>query len=150
MQDYALISGCDEDATELYMELARVEGMEGVVAHDADEAMLIVADRGAPRLVIVDLGLARDGGFATLRRLSAALVPPDRPAVLALVAPELLTTASDLNDALGINEILPRSSGEQVVRSAMRRTLAKEASGRYPIVAASDKEPSSLRRAERK
>jgi CheY-like chemotaxis protein len=150
MQDYALIAGFDEDATELYVELIRVEGMEGVVAHDADDAVRIVAERGAPRLFLVDLGLARNGGFAALRRLNGVLSLPDRPSVLALVAPELFTTAGDLNDALGINEILPRSANEQMVRTAMRRTLAKEVSGRYQVVAAADKEPISMRRADRK
>jgi len=150
MQDYALIAGFDEDATELYVELARSEGMEGVVAHDADAAVRIVAERGTPRLCLVDLGLSRDGGFAALRRLNGVLSQPDGPSVLALVAPELLTTAGDLNDALGINEILPRSANEQMVRAAMRRTLAKELSGRYQVLASSDKESISMRRADRK
>jgi DNA-binding response OmpR family regulator len=150
MQDYALIAGCDEDATELYLELARAEGMDGVVAHDAEEAVAIVTERGAPRLFMVDLGLARDGGLATLRKVNGALRANERPSVLAMVAPELVTTVGDLNDALGVSEILPRSAGEQVVRTAIRRTLAKEVSGRYPIVAAAERDSTSLRRAERK
>ena len=146
--DYALIAGCDEDATELYVGLAQAEGMEAVVAQETAEASRIVAERGRPRLCIVDLCMSRDGGFAALLRLSSTLAPEDRPPVLALVAPELVTTADDLTEALGINEMLPRSSGEKVVRAAIRRTLARDVSGRYAIVPGADGAP--LGRAARK
>jgi len=53
---------------------------------------------------------------------------------LALVSPELVTTAGDLTDALGITEILPRNSSETIVRAAIRRTLARDVSGRYAVV----------------
>jgi DNA-binding response OmpR family regulator len=138
MREYALIAGCDEDSTELYVGLAQAEGMEAFVAQETEETARIVAERGPPRLFIVDLGMSRDGGFAALLRLCSMLAPDDRPPVLALVAPELVTTAGDLTEVLGINEILPRSSGEQVVRAAIRRTLARDVSGRYPIVPGAD------------
>jgi CheY-like chemotaxis protein len=141
MENYALIVGSDADATEVYADLVRAEGMEGVVAHDADHALRIVAERGRPQLFIVDLGMARDGGFSALRRLKSAFEPADCPSVLALVTHELLTTAGDLTDALGISEVLVHSSGEQVVRAAIRRTLARDVSGRYPVVATVDAEP---------
>lgn len=148
MRDYALIAGCDEDATELYVGLAQAEGMEAFVAQETGEASRIVGERGRPRLFIVDLGTARDGGFAALLRLCNTLAPEDRPPVLALVAPELVTTAGDLTEVLGINEMLPRSSGEQVVRAAIRRTLARDVSGRYPILPGADAAP--LGRVQRK
>jgi DNA-binding response OmpR family regulator len=149
MRDYALIAGCDEDSTELYVSLAEAEGMEAIVAQETDETSRIVAERGRPRLFIVDLGMSREGGFAALLRLCSTLAPADRPPVLALVAPELVTTAGDLTEALGINEMLPRSSGAQVVGAAIRRTLARDVSGRYPIVPTGT-EAAPLRRLQRK
>jgi DNA-binding response OmpR family regulator len=143
-----LIAGCDEDATELYVGLARAEGMEALVAQQTSETSRIVAELGRPRLFIVDLGMSRDGGFAALLRLCSTLAPEDRPPVLALVAPELVTTAGDLTEALGINEMLPRSSGEKVVRAAIRRTLARDVSGRYPVLPGADADP--LGRVQRK
>jgi len=49
MQDYVLIAGCDEHGAELYAEMARAEGLQAIVAHEAAQAPRIVAERGAPR-----------------------------------------------------------------------------------------------------
>jgi CheY-like chemotaxis protein len=134
MQDYALIAGSDADIVELYADLVREGGIEALVAAGPDQAIRILAEHGQPRLVVVDLGVARDGGFVVLRHLRQALSPGDRPFVLALVAPELGTTAGDLTDALGIDEALPSSAGELAVRAAIRRALTIDASGRYPVL----------------
>jgi GAF domain-containing protein len=127
MANYALITASDSEVADLYSEIVQAEGLDAVIACDPYDAKRIILERGKPKLVIADLGVAREGSLAMLREVQSSFPPNGRPAVLASVSRELWTTAGDLTDELGIAELLSKGADSQTVGLAVRRALAKEA-----------------------
>ena len=123
MTGYVIIAGNDEDANDLYGDVVTSEGFEAVVARDADEARRIIGERGAPRVIIADLEMARNASFRMMRDVQSSFPPGERPAIIASVSRALRTTASDLTDTLGIAEVIARGANPRSVALAIKRAL---------------------------
>jgi GAF domain-containing protein len=126
---YALIAGSDTDQISVLSGLVSAEGLEPIVARDGREAQAALLARGAPRLMITELSLARADGFALLGGLRRSLPAHEVPAIVLSAIAEFRDTAWKLRDQLGISEVLSTAAPEQAARDALRRVLSGDGAG---------------------
>lgn len=71
----------DEDIRNLVAHRLRGGGHKTLVAGDAEQALQLVDERGAPELLVLDVGLPGMDGFELLSVLRERVSVPDLPAV---------------------------------------------------------------------
>lgn len=109
---YALVAGLHGRRADTYGALLAEEGVEAV---EADDVAAIIAQRGAPALIFVEL-VANDS-LRVLAALHAAA--PDTPSVVVSAFSSLRDMAWARRDTLGVAAVLPAEADPAQVRSAI-------------------------------
>jgi DNA-binding NarL/FixJ family response regulator len=97
-----------------------------MVVRDGTLALHAVVERGAPALLVVDLGLAGVDGFELIEGLRRA-APESKTQVLAVSSDRALRDrAGDVRHRLGISAILSRAATDDSVRRVIRRLVGAD------------------------
>jgi CheY-like chemotaxis protein len=132
-QDLALVADADPHVAEGLGAIARRLGLAPILAGDGAEARELVASVGAPRLLLTNLSLPREDGFALIRALRAAAGGEETRVVALSPVPDLRAAARALHADLGLAAVIDTALAPEVIHDVVRRVLAP--GGRGPLEA---------------
>jgi CheY-like chemotaxis protein len=122
---YVLIAQPDISRAAWCLEAVRPLGLGALVARDAEEALAIMGQFGAPVLLLAALSLPGGDGFVVMRALRSQ-AGPQAAAIIGLTS---VNDASRLSPqarrALGISSLLPHTVRPDVLREAIDRALGR-------------------------
>jgi diguanylate cyclase (GGDEF)-like protein len=119
---YILIAQPDVARAAWCLEVVKPLGLGALVARDADEAIGILRQFGAPVLLLTTLSLPRGDGFAVARALRS-LAGPHAAAIIGLTSVTAPRLSLEARKALGINSVLPYTARADALREAIDRAL---------------------------
>ena len=121
---FALLVGSDPRPIAMYSKLLGEVGMRVAVLTDGEVALRALSSGDLPRLVIIDLSLAKFDGFAVLAALRLRAAPERVPALAMSAFPTLRKVARKHLDNLGVSALLSKTTTREAVHRAVRRALA--------------------------
>jgi PAS domain-containing protein/CheY-like chemotaxis protein len=120
---YALIVEPDLRLLHLLVQAVSAHKLEPVPARDGVLAKAVLAERGAPTILITDLNLPRLDGFALLAELRHIADASLSAAMVISSSMEMRAKAYDSREALGISEIVSSTLSPGSMASAIQRAL---------------------------
>ncbi len=121
---YALIAESNPKLAALFARLLTEDGLRSVIVTDGEAALRALHAPERPRLVIVDLCLAKWDGFAVLAALRQLAPVTEIPAVVTSAFQALRVAASGFREALGVVGLLTNRDSADAVQRTLRQALS--------------------------
>ena len=123
-RELALVAEPDPHVAEAYAAVARELGLVPIVVEDGAEAREMIASIGLPRLLLTNLSLPGEDGFALLRGLRALAPASVCAAVAFSPMSEIRAAARARRRELGLAAVLDSDAAPDAVLGVARRALA--------------------------
>lgn len=120
---YALLVEPDLRLLHLLVQAVAAHKIEPVPVRDGALAKAVLAERGAPTILITDLNLPRLDGFALLAELRHIADASTSAAMVISSSMEMRAKAYDFREPLGIAEIVSSTLSSGSIQSAIQRSL---------------------------
>src|SRR5690348_16832670 len=107
---YVLVTEADVARAARCLEALEPFGLGALVARDADEALAVMRNFGAPVLLLAALSLPGAGGGLVVVRVLRTIAGPRAAAIIALIGVGDPPFSPGARNALGITSVLPHTA----------------------------------------
>lgn len=126
--DYVLVAEPHRaTAASIARAVTELSALPCVIATDGSEGHEVLVQRGAPRLMIVELTMPKRDGFSLIRGMRRIDTHRSIKTIATSSFPAMRKSAVDLAGQLGPIEVLPKPLQTEALARAIRAALAKEA-----------------------